>query len=195
MANEDKPKSNMEIAVEALKAEIAEEAVKPTPSWVKISKLTKFLQAQRVMPSLAEAVREEIAAAGMPPGVGAYVTEDDSDPNNFMPYMRRVRTPSMATMPVIPADVQAFIDKFLAISPFQADKAKKMLECASLLDQSASNIEDQEKRKSIYEYCDKLRERAMDILRPEFGDLPEEIKPAIRHLDLEDGIDAEFEAK
>ena len=199
---DDKPKSNMEIAVDALKAEVTAEMARPRPNYSRINELIGFLRKQRNRPvmgtvpldGLADAVREEIENQA---GVGAYVTEDDdSVPNNFMPHdgIHRVRTPMMPSMPVIPADVQAFVDKFLAMSPFQADKAKKMLECAELLDKRPPT-ENRDKRTSITEFTNKLRERAMDILRPEFGDLPEEIKPAIRKLDLEDEIDAEFEVK
>ena len=200
---EDKPKSNMEIATDALKAEIAEEVVKPTPNWPKVSKLTTFLRSQREIPSLAEAVREEIAAAGMAPGVGAYVTSEDADsePNNFAPYMRRVRTPSVSAFP---PEVQTLIDRVIEISPFQADKAKKMLECVELLENRASCLDKDEHKDQmdkIYAFTDNLVNKAMDILRPELGPIAEEIKPAIRKLDLEDEdedegvIDAEFGAK
>jgi len=177
---DDKPKSNTDIIKEAFKNEIAEEMAQASPNFGRIQILAS--NAEHVNMLVGRRSRRHrgfVTAEDLP--------DEDTDGPSLQPF------PTLTT-PSMPPDLQKLIDRVIEISPFQADKAKKMLECAELLDKRPPT-ENRDKRTSITEFTNKLRERAMDILRPEFGDLPEEIKPAIRKLDLEDEIDAEFEAK
>jgi len=185
---DDKPKSNTDIIKEAFKNEIAEEMAQASPNFGRIQILAS--NAEHVNMLVGRRSRRHrgfVTAEDLP-------EDDDTDGPSLADIPRMQPFPTLTT-PSLPPDLQKLIDKVIDISPFQADKAKKMLECAAILTNCAVTFEPKEKADSVFEFAQKLREKAMDILRPEFGDLPEEIKPAIRKLDLEDEVDAEFEAK
>ena len=65
------------------------------------------------------------------------------------------------------------IKMVMDMSPMNEDKAKKTLECAELLE------------KTDPDFAKRLRERAKELLKPKLEGIAEEIKPAIRHLDLD----------